>query len=137
LIWKDEKSGGKYDGSFRRPVAPSGYVAVGDVVMGSWGKPSTSDIWRVRADLVSEGRYRDWGVWDDRSSGAKADCSIWDIHPISIGTYGTDKIPLTADCFRANNSYSKPETSIARVPLLEIKEDFTQFNTPLPDLEPA
>lgn len=29
-----------------------------------------------------------------------------------------------------------PDTSIARVPLLEMKKDFTQFNTPLPDLDP-
>ncbi|KAL6882932.1 hypothetical protein HDV57DRAFT_465618 [Trichoderma longibrachiatum] len=71
-IWKDEGSGADRDGSFWRPVAPAGYVALGDVASGAgWdAAPSVDDVWCVRGDLVTRGGFRPESAWDDKGSGA-------------------------------------------------------------------
>jgi hypothetical protein len=136
-VWKDEGSGGRYNGSFWRPTAPSGYVAVGDVCSDDgWSEPSKSMIWCLRADLVSDGSYSGDAVWTDRGSGAKANVSLWDVLPVTRGLHGNEKVPILADCFRSIDSWDTPPTSIARVPVLVVKNNFERFDTPVPELDP-
>jgi hypothetical protein len=132
LIWRDGKSGGTYDGSFWRPRAPSGYISLGDVCQGSWSAPSTDRIWCVRSDLVRDSNYFRGKVWDDRSSGAKSDCSVWDIGLPSIGVNGNEHVPITADTFRANNSWSEPNNGLAQVLALPNPKKYTEYTIPRP-----
>ncbi|TGO07627.1 hypothetical protein BTUL_0258g00050 [Botrytis tulipae] len=131
-IWRDEKSGGSYDGSFWRPRAPSGYVSLGDVCVGSWSAPSTDKVWCVRSDLVQSSNYFSAKVWDDHKSGAKSDCSVWDIGLPNIGVGGGEKIPILSQTFRANNSWSEPNNSLAQVLALPNPKRFTEFTAPPP-----
>lgn len=131
-IWRDEKSGGDYDGSFWRPRAPSGYVALGDVCEGSWNTPSTNKIWCVRSDLAQTSNYFRSRVWDDQKSGAKSDCSVWDIGLPSVGVNGSANIPISSETFRANNSWSEPNNSLAQVLVLPNPKHFVEFTIPPP-----
>lgn len=134
-IWRDTGSGGKHDGAFWHPIAPSGYVAVGDVATYGYSAPSTSRIWCLRQDLVSEARFV-W-LWDDERSGARANCSLWDIQPVSAGRHGGTKIPILADCFRARPDWQEPPLSQAKVPALEVGNHFKPFEGQMPPIDPA
>ncbi|KAK6598396.1 hypothetical protein ACHAO1_000274 [Botrytis cinerea] len=133
LIWRDEKSGGDHNGSFWRPRAPSGYVSLGDVCSGSWSAPSNDKIWCVRADLVQNSNHFKAKVWDDQKSGAKSDCSVWDIGLPSIGINGGEKIPISSETFRANNSWSEPNNGLAQVLALPNPKRFTEFTASPPN----
>ncbi|KAJ1706615.1 hypothetical protein NYO67_11222 [Aspergillus flavus] len=61
-LWADKGSGAKLNGSFWRPIAPSGYIAMGDVVQSGYTTPSTSKVWCLRSDLVADGQYADESV---------------------------------------------------------------------------
>ncbi|TGO66784.1 hypothetical protein BOTNAR_0054g00230 [Botryotinia narcissicola] len=82
-IWRDEKSGGSYYGSFWRPRAPSG------------------------------SNYFSAKVWDDHKSGAKSDCSVWDIGLPNLG-------------------WSEPNNSLAQVLAVPNPKRFTEFTAPAP-----
>ncbi|CAD6441431.1 b8d55a13-8c93-4da6-9244-2b852eb643f6-CDS [Sclerotinia trifoliorum] len=131
-IWRDEESGGEYDGSFWRPRAPSGYVALGDVCQRYWNTPSTDIIWCVRSDLVQDSNYFRSKVWDDHMSGATLDCSVWDIGLPSLGVNGSANIPISTNTFRANNNWSEPNNSLAQVLVLPNPKKFVEFTTPPP-----
>ncbi|KAF4210319.1 hypothetical protein CNMCM5878_004636 [Aspergillus fumigatiaffinis] len=96
LIWTDKGSHTMRDCSFWRPVAPSGYVSLGDVAQLGWNK----------------------SLWNDRRSGADKDVSIWEIHPYISGANGSESMPIPAGTFRSNQSHSKPDPGLALVPLL-------------------
>lgn len=123
-IWKDEKSGADKDGSFWRPIPPNGYVALGDVARLGWSPaPSVSEIWCVREDLVKQGSFGSYSIWDDKKSGAKYDVSIWEVRPATLVAADSE----TADGeiaatylgpIRASQHYSAPDSSFARVPLV-------------------
>ncbi len=116
-VWDDEGSGAASDGSFWRPVAPRGYIALGDVAVGGRGKPSLEEVWCVRVDLVSDGVYAPGSVWDDIGSGAARDASFWEVQP-KPGTGAGEFIPVLAGTFRAVGGYDKPDGSLAKVPAL-------------------
>ncbi|KAJ4300562.1 hypothetical protein N0V88_003241 [Collariella sp. IMI 366227] len=97
-LWTDQGSGSKADGSFWRPVAPPGYITLGDVANAGYNKPSFDQVWCLRADLVADGIYKPGPIWDDKGSGAKADASFWDIIP------------------HARNSASDPQTLLPSPP---------------------
>ncbi|PQE19284.1 duf946 domain-containing protein [Rutstroemia sp. NJR-2017a BVV2] len=71
-------------------------------------------------------------VWDDRSSGAKSDCSIWDIGLPSFGVNAGEHIPITADTFRANNSWSEASNGLAQVLILPNPKKFADYTIPRP-----
>ncbi|KAM0174922.1 hypothetical protein ACHAPF_005831 [Botrytis cinerea] len=133
LIWKDQKSGGKHNGSFWRPTAPNGYVSLGDVCSGSWDAPSNEAIWCVRADLVQDSNHYKAKVWDDQKSGAKSNCSVWNIGLPTTGTHGGEKIPISSETFRANNSWSEPSNDLAQVLTLPNPKRFTEFTASPPN----
>ncbi|MFC1964314.1 Vps62-related protein [Chloroflexota bacterium] len=79
-IWADSGSGANNDGSFWKPIAPEGYVALGVVAMGSYGKPSLDAIRCVRKDLTANAKIGDM-VWIDKGTGADTDFGSWEVAP--------------------------------------------------------
>ncbi|KAL7896715.1 vacuolar protein sorting-associated protein 62 [Trichoderma sp. SZMC 28014] len=121
LFWKDEKSGADKDGSFWRPIPPSGYVALGDVCQSGWSAPSVSDVWCVRSDLVKQGSFGSNSIWDDTNSGAQNDVSIWEIRSTRFRTADgeVDDGVMAATYLgpiRGSPNYDSPGSSFAKVP---------------------
>ncbi|NBC35251.1 Vps62-related protein [Novosphingobium sp. FSY-8] len=113
-IWDDSGSGADWDGSVWRPVAPAGYVALGDVAMPNHDKPSTADIWCVRTDLIADGIYAA-KPWQDAGSGGEHDIAAWSVE---VGQPATDptKAVFAPDTFRGVASYdAQPSGGLAQV----------------------
>ncbi|KAL6904497.1 hypothetical protein GGI43DRAFT_432010 [Trichoderma evansii] len=125
-IWKDEKSKANTDGSFWRPIAPNGYVAVGDVARQGWSAPGVSDVWCVRTDLVKQGSFAAYSVWDDKKSGAKTNVSIWEVRSVTRSdteSGAVESVPIDPQAtylgaIRASQNYNAPDSSFARVPIV-------------------
>ncbi len=136
-VWTSAGSGGQEYGSFWRVVAPSGYVALGDVVsrytgwidlhqghgfveefdefIYSHSRPSsqfTAKYACIREDLLSEGVVHPGALWTDRGSGAHTDVSIWNTEGNGLGGY-----------FIANGSYDKPSRKVFVLPARVSKDD--------------
>ncbi|KAL2257783.1 hypothetical protein VTK26DRAFT_9178 [Humicola hyalothermophila] len=118
-IWSDQGSGSNRDGSFWRPIPPQGYLSLGDVCWPGYGKPSTDQVWCVRADLVADGVFAGGAIWDDRGSGANGDASFWEITPGPRDS-ASEYLPALAGTFRCNWGYSAPDQSLAKVPVLYV-----------------
>ncbi|TGO17687.1 hypothetical protein BTUL_0015g00220 [Botrytis tulipae] len=132
-MWSDSGSGGDNDGTMWRPVAPSGYVAMGDVMASGYGKqPSLNDVWCLRSDLTRLSTYEASDFWNDGSSGADRDCSTWKIVTETNGIDGSEYLPIPPYTFRVSPNYGRPDTSYAVVPLLRVPNAFKRFDFPLP-----
>lgn len=136
FVSDDKGSGGKNDGSFWRPVPPSGYVAIGDVAVKSYNMPNKSDIWCVREDLASQGKYLGSSIWDDGGSGAARDTSLWSIQPASTGIHGSPNIPVSGDTFRVQSNPNRPGANTAQILVLPVGKLYHRFNTPTPTVTP-
>lgn len=75
--WDDRGSGGTHDGSFWKPVAPSGYTCLGHLTVRGYGKPSTDAMRCVNNRYLVRGGAL-WR-WDDRGSGASRDITVYDV----------------------------------------------------------
>ncbi|CAM4394107.1 Vps62-related protein [Pseudoalteromonas ostreae] len=106
MIWKDSGSGAHKDGSCWRPVAPDGYVALGDVFVKGYNSPSLEDITCVRADLAY-GAVVGNGIWADHGSGASADFGSFEIN-VPAEYYDTEKGLISVGSFVGNNNYNPP-----------------------------
>ncbi|KAJ0160295.1 hypothetical protein CTA2_8214 [Colletotrichum tanaceti] len=132
-IWIDNGSGGKHDGAIWRPVAPSGYVALGDVGCYGHGKPNANNIWCVREDLVGYGKFLAGSAWDDGGSGgATQDVSLWATQTNTVGVDGAANIspswptrpPPSPNTARGR--FTQPfdvNAYYAKVPLLQARVD--------------
>ncbi|KAI9163849.1 hypothetical protein HJFPF1_05477 [Paramyrothecium foliicola] len=130
LVWGDWGSGGKHDGRIFRPVAPEGYIALGDVAINSYdATPSLNRIWCQQALGTTVGQAQ-----DDRGSGAGSDVSLWSVQPVALGVDGAEKLPVLADNFRAQKGYNRPNGEEARVLLLPNPKNFDQFDDSPPEL---
>ncbi|RYP75976.1 hypothetical protein DL771_002048 [Monosporascus sp. 5C6A] len=136
LIWTDQGSGATLDGSFWRPVPPLGYVALGDVAGKGWSMPSVEKVWCVREDLVGYGKFLATSVWDDAHSGVNTDVSVWAIMADSLGIDGSDRIPIVADTFRAQQNYERPSSNAARILLLNVGKTYNSFDVAAPKVTP-
>ncbi|POR38272.1 Uncharacterized protein TPAR_01530 [Tolypocladium paradoxum] len=114
--WNPKGQGGKHDGTICRPIAPDGYVALGDVAQYLWDQPSLSTIWCLRADLVQDATFEGNNIWNDQGSGGDWDVSCWSVVPRPVGTSGSEKLPIFADTFRYNGAYARPDLSLAAGP---------------------
>ncbi|KAL2118324.1 hypothetical protein VTJ04DRAFT_7984 [Mycothermus thermophilus] len=135
-VWSDKGSGGKHDVSIWRPVAPAGYVALGDVASRGGGAPGTDQIWCVREDLVRPAEYEDWSTWDDRGSGGKWDASFWAIRPSAQSDNDKEWIPVTASAFRFSAGYNKPSHALAHVPVLYVPPPPSHISYDPPKITP-
>ena len=100
MVWNDKQSGGAQNGSFWRPQAPLGYVALGDVACDGYDPPSTQFTAKyacIRGDLLSEGALDTPAVWTDRGSGVSMEVSIWNVKGNGLSGY-----------FKARPGYNKP-----------------------------
>jgi hypothetical protein len=117
-IWDDSGSGADWDGSVWRPVAPAGYIALGDVANSSHDPPSLNDVWCVRADLVTTGVFAGGAAWQDRGSGGHNDIAAW---PVVLGAPSSDptRAVFEPDTFFGVNNYdAPPNAGLARVLLV-------------------
>lgn len=137
-IWTDDGSGGKHDCAVWRPIAPSGYVALGDVVTPGYGKPpQDGNIWCLRSDLVRLAHYEASPFYTDVGTDADDDFSGWAVYPDSVSINGSADIPLLANTFRGSKNYSKPDAGIAYVPVLPVLNQFKVFNAQAPKMTPG
>ncbi|KUJ11218.1 uncharacterized protein LY89DRAFT_239696 [Mollisia scopiformis] len=117
-VYNDKGTGSNRDGSIWRPVAPASYHALGDVVAAGYNAPSLDDIWCVRSDLVTAGKFSDL-VWDDHGTGGDNDVSIWDVQPRDAH-FEADKVPFSGDTFISANNYSAPNNALAKALLVDV-----------------
>jgi hypothetical protein len=135
--WWESNDHSWHMGSVWRPIAPDGYVALGDVMVNSVEKPSLDQIWCLRADLVKPATYWPASVWDDRGSGKSQDISIWAIVPEVMSVNGAESIPLFADTFIHSSNYGPPSTGLAFVPALNLGNEFIEFDQSAPTFTKA
>lgn len=106
LIWADKGSGADKDGSCWRPKPPTGYVALGDVFVRGYNKPSFQDVVCVKAELAYVAKTGDT-IWKDKGSGAKKDFGSYKI--ITPGPYiDSEKGLFAPNTFVGNDKHSKP-----------------------------
>ena len=74
-IWEDHGAGGRIDWGIWEVKCPSGYGALSDVCVNGHHSPSTNAIVCIK-DIYLEYELRDKWIWDDKLSGAYADCDI-------------------------------------------------------------
>ncbi|MCO6449675.1 MAG: Vps62-related protein [Caldilineales bacterium] len=90
-VWDDAGSGADSDVSIWKPIAPSGYSALGTFV---WNRHVSAEELNVRLqsigwamacvrnDLVTGARVGE-AIWNDAGSGADHDVNTWQISPLS------------------------------------------------------
>ncbi len=126
-IWADHGSGAHLDGSVWRPIAPDGYVALGDVFVRGYDNPSQHDVVCVRRDLTVRGLIGA-EIWADHGSGAKQDLDTF-----AIVTPTTDldseKGYFAVNSFVANNSYNQP-TGAVEINCLNLPFPVQKLNDP-------
>jgi hypothetical protein len=136
-MWSDKGSEGDNDGTFWRPIAPPGYVAMGDVIASGYGKqPDLNDVWCLRSDLTRLSTYEGSDIWNDKGSGVHGDCSTWKIITETNGVDGSEYLPIPPYTFRVSQDYNRPDTSHAVVPLLRVPNEWKEFDSPLPTITP-
>lgn len=112
LIWKDQGSGAKKDGSVWRPIAPAGYVALSDVVWEGWGRPPLTEITCVRKSYNGHEYVRRGTLgpllWWDKKSGAKSDVSMYPILAPASPDDGVERLLLPTGGFTAYGHYNTP-----------------------------
>ncbi|MCO7224763.1 phosphatidylinositol-specific phospholipase C domain-containing protein [Pleionea sp. CnH1-48] len=104
-VWNDRGTGADTDASIWRPIAPNGYVCLGDVATTNHGlAPSTDLIRCVHKSYVTASPYQNF-KWNDAGSGGKYDVSLWDGH-------NPDGSTLNIGSMRANRSHSQPSKNL-------------------------
>jgi hypothetical protein len=82
-VWWDKGSGGKYDGAYYRPLAPSGYHILGHYGQGNYYYPYgrvivVKAIARLPGSRTALKRPKDyWNIWGDQGSWAKENGAFW------------------------------------------------------------
>lgn len=107
LIWDDKGSHAHMDGSCWRAIPPYGYVALGDIFVTGYNKPSLSDMICVRNDLTCRGMLGS-EIYADHHSGASMDIDVYQVNP-PTGT--SARSVFGANTYVANNCYQPPSGS--------------------------
>lgn len=107
-VWNDKGTGGSEHGSFWRVVPPKGYVALGDLVINGYDRPTSaikSKYACIRDDLVVPGLMDPSPIWQDKGSGADRDGSLWQVHGEGLGGF-----------FKVQSGYSMPDLDVYVLP---------------------
>ncbi|TEY39428.1 hypothetical protein BOTCAL_0457g00070 [Botryotinia calthae] len=141
-IWGYGGGHGSVEAILWRPVAPPGYVSMGDVMVYRLNKPSNDSlVWCLRADLVGSGTYRGERLWTGSGADYGQGLSIWGILPSSNGVEGSENVPVFADTFRGiltpNYTPTKPNNGLSVVPQLRIPNAFREFTQGVPKVTPS
>ena len=99
LIWQDSGTGASLSGYFWRPVPPTGYRTLGDVVTGSSTAPALTSVVCVRSDLCVEASIGEL-LWSSAYTGANTNSNSWNI----VAPVGA----INIGAFAANGSYDPP-----------------------------
>ena len=119
FVWNDKGSGADKDGSCWSPIAPEGYVALGDVFATGYNEPSINDVMCVAKELNYEGLFED-KIWSDEGSGANRDFSSWQIKPTKSYVDSNDAL-IAVNSFVGVGSHTRPSSSkIANTLLLPV-----------------
>ncbi|MDT0447779.1 Vps62-related protein [Streptomyces hesseae] len=118
LIWRDTGSGGKYGCAVWRPIPPTGYVSLGDVVTAG-DPPPAAVVACVRKTVVDGRSYvreAEIGksIWSDQGSGTTfGDVEVWKIEPPTYPDDSIERLLLGADAFVAGTRYGvKPDRTV-------------------------
>lgn len=126
LIWKETGAHSMTRLSIWRPLAPVGYVALGQVCTIDHCKPSLNSVRCVRQDLVIPANVGEL-IWNDKGSGASLNFSAFGIEP---PTAAAGDILFAPDTFVGVQGYNKPaEPAMAYALRMQVP---MQINTPLP-----
>ena len=111
LAWNDSGSGADRDGSFYRPLPPSGYSVIGYYGQGGYGPPN--GVVAVVKELIPGALAAPMGyqaVWTDSGSGSDRDGAFWRPIPpdgyvclgmvVSGYPFGTGYAPPSLDAIR-------------------------------------
>ncbi|HEY6815605.1 MAG TPA: Vps62-related protein [Croceibacterium sp.] len=112
-VWDDTGGSAERDVSIWRPVAPEGYVALGDVAVPGYNQPSVKDVWCVRADLTERGAFGS-PVWDDRGARHRQNVSIWPVKADDRVADGQSDT-FAQYTFISNAAHDSPGTGLAYV----------------------
>ncbi|MBD1364111.1 Vps62-related protein [Mucilaginibacter sp. ZT4R22] len=82
LLWNDRGTGGRYDGSCWKAVAPDGYLALGFVFNNSYGKPNIPNYVCIRKDFVT-GSSAGSQIWNDAGTGISNDLELFELGGVS------------------------------------------------------
>lgn len=145
FIWSDQGSGANEDGSCWRPLAPQGYVALGDVFVKGYNKPQGVQVMCVAQELVYAGVISQ-AIWTDAGSGAQRDFSAWQISTSQEFRDSSDGL-FAVNSFVGEDSYTKPSASAVaytlRLPLPTMEASdppaptLTSRTTPPPNPSPS
>lgn len=120
-VWLASGSGTTANASIWRPIAPSGYVALGLVCSHDSAKPSSNAIRCVREDLVIPANVSD-SIWNDKYSGATQNFSAWHIEP---PTAAAGEIYFTPGTFFGVQSHARPATPLVYALRMQIPLEIT------------
>lgn len=126
-VWTDKGSGADQDGSCWTPVAPDGYVSMGDVVVRNHSKPKTDLVVCIRKDLATSAIIGNQ-IWKDKGSGADKDFSIYGLTPPDTNLDNSHGY-YTANTFVGVDSHSKPKSSKS-AHCLKLKIDVVKADEP-------
>lgn len=110
FIWNDVGSGADQDGACWRPIPPKGYVALGDVFIRGYERPTGQQVMCVREDLVFAGTVSTYSIWTDAGSGADRDFGAWEIG-VSAAFRDTPDILIAANTFVGHAHHEKPSAA--------------------------
>lgn len=103
-VWNDSGSGADADINIWRPIAPVGFVCLGDIItQNHGGAPSTDAMRCVHENYVEQSPNVNW-KWNDSGSGSDHDVTWWDGH-------NADGSTLNIGSLRAFRSYATPSAA--------------------------
>lgn len=107
-VWDDHGTGSKFgDVKILRPVAPAGYVALGDVAWPDHHTDPPLEYLRcVHSSVAVQGKWVEPNLWNDIGAGAKnGDLAIWS--PIPDPQVGGSAI----NTFVSTSNYQPPKSN--------------------------
>ncbi|CZT51857.1 uncharacterized protein RSE6_13065 [Rhynchosporium secalis] len=133
LLWTDKGSQGEHDGSIWRPIAPAGYVSLGDVCVYKYNKPSVDLVWCVRDDFAGTTQFQASPQWTDRRGNK---LGLWPVKVFNAytGIEGTPNIPVNADTFRAATGLGRPDPDLARILQLPLPRQYQKIDSSWPEI---
>ncbi|GBG91749.1 hypothetical protein CBR_g53601 [Chara braunii] len=149
-MWTDQGSGAHLHGSVWRPIPPTGYVCLSDIVVDSWAPPAPGVGPFVCVALnpaianhsyAREAKFAGL-IWDDRGSGAACDVTI---HGIEMAQYPPDekeRLSLLVNGFLAGTIYDNNPSAtpyllelppiVYRPPVADPRPNVTSHDMPFP-----
>lgn len=103
LVWKDSGSGANRDGSFWRPIPPSGYKALGLMCQAGYNPPSIDTVMCINDKYIVSGELGRL-VWDDTDTGADQDFGCWDVA-------SRNELAIISNTFSGGTTHQKPSVS--------------------------